>query len=356
MRKFKFLVLIPLLTAAGLLVRADRLTLTNGDRISGDIVRADKETLVLKTDFMGEVKIKWDAVTEIQSDEKLFVTDENGQVLVGAVTTEGDRLQVETAASGTVPVSRSAVASIRSEAEQEAYLAEIERLRDPGLLDFWGGNFDTGLSVARGNADTTTFTASAHVARVTKRDKIGLYLTTIYAQNSASGDSMVTANAIRGGTRYDIQVRDRTFAFGFADFEFDEFQDLDLRSVFGGGLGWNVKKTERTAFDVFGGASFNQEFFEDDLTRRSAEAVIGEELLFRISEGTVLTEKLTFFPNLSETGEYRLQFDASLAARLNDWLAWQVAFSDRYLSNPPPNVQENDVLVSTGLRFTFGKR
>ncbi len=338
------------------LMAADQLTLSNGDRLSGTIVRSDTEKLVLETEYMGEVEVDWAVIEGIDSEQPLYVTDENGQVLVGSVSTSRGRLQVETAASGAVALPMSAVTLIRSEPAQAAHRAELERLRNPRLLDFWGGFFDLGLSFSRGNADTTNFTTSARVRRTTQRDKITLYMTSIYAQNSTTGDSVVTANAIRGGSRYDLQLRERMFMFGFADFEFDEFQNLDFRNVLGGGLGWNAVKSDRTTLDVFGGASLNQEFFENDVTRRSAEAVIGEEFVHNFSENTSFSERLTFFPNLSESGEYRLQFDAALNTRLNDWLAWQVSFSDRYLSNPPVGIQENDVLLSTGLRFTFGRK
>jgi hypothetical protein len=41
------------------------------------------------------------------------------------------------------------------------------------------------------------------------------------------------------------------------------------------------------------------------------------------------------FPNLSDLGQYRFQFDATAATKLKTWLSWQITVSDRYLSNPP---------------------
>jgi Protein of unknown function, DUF481 len=40
---------------------------------------------------------------------------------------------------------------------------------------------------------------------------------------------------------------------------------------------------------------------------------------------------------------------------LKSWLSWQVTYSDRYISNPLTGLKGNDVLLSTGLRVTFGK-
>ena len=50
-------------------------------------------------------------------------------------------------------------------------------------------------------------------------------------------ESGVTANDIRGGTRFDRNIVPKIFAFGSGDFEYNETQDLDLRSILAGGLG-----------------------------------------------------------------------------------------------------------------------
>jgi len=334
--------------------RADQVTVENGDRVSGNIVKSDRNSMTMTTECFGEVTIPWDSIREIISDQELFVTAANGQVLVGTVSTTGSRLQVRISQADSVPVEMAMVENLRSHAAQDAYEAEIERLRDPGLLDFWSGYIDGGFSFSGGNADTSAISTSMRTQRRTQRDKISIYATTLFAQNSNSGVIETTANAIRGGTRYEVTVSDRLFTFGFLDLEFDEFQDLDLRSVLGGGLGWNVQDTDRTVFNVFSGGSFNQEFFTSE-TRRSGELVLGQELTYQLVESTALSERFSFYPNLSNTGEYRHQFDTTLTTDLAKWLAWHFTISNRFLSNPIPGVKKNDVLITTGVRFSFGE-
>ena len=334
---------------------ADQVSLRNGDRLSGSIVKSDRESMTMKTEFLGSVTIQWDAVEEITSEEQLFVTSADGQVLVGFVSTRGGEFIIRTAQGITVAVGKAVVESVRSPEEQASYEAEVERLRNPNLLDFWSGFVDVGLSFTGGNAETNTFATAMKTERKTSRDKISVYANSLFAQNGTTGVSETTANAIRGGTRYDINLNGSLFTFGFLDLEFDEFQNLDLRNVIGGGLGWHVKDSGRVIFDFYSGGSFNQEFFSTDVTRRSGEVVFGEELTYKILESTSISEKLSFYPNLSETGEYRVQFDATLSAELNRWLAWHITLSDRFLSNPIPTVKKNDVLLTTGIRFSFGR-
>jgi ribosomal protein S1 len=85
-------------------LKADQVTVENGDRVSGNIVKSDRNSMTMKTEFFGEVTIPWDAIREIISDQELFVTAANGQVLVGTVSTTGSRLQVRISQAETVPV------------------------------------------------------------------------------------------------------------------------------------------------------------------------------------------------------------------------------------------------------------
>lgn len=83
--------------------------------------------------------------------------------------------------------------------------------------------------------------------------------------------------------------------------------------------------------------------------------MLGEESVWTISDRTNWTQRLAVYPNVSDRGSYRMQFDTALSTKLNNWLAWQITFSDRFLSNPVPGRQKNDVLPSTGLRVNFGR-
>jgi putative salt-induced outer membrane protein YdiY len=331
-------------------------TLRNGDRVTGDVIESDAAKLRVNTEFLGEVEISWEAVTGIESNDPLHVSSSDGQVLVGPVATQGDAFQVRTANSGTVTVPKTEIAYVRNETAHLAYEAEIERLRNPRLTDFWRGFFDANLALTAGNAETKTFSNAAGATRETTRDTIKLYFTSLFAENSTTGDSVVTANAIRGGSRYELNVNDKMFTYGFVDLEYDEFQSLDLRNVLGGGFGYHVVKNDRMRFDVYGGGAFNQEFFNNDITRRSAELTVGEEFNYTLTDRTSFNERLTFYPNLSQTGEYRLQFDTGLITDVFRWMSWNVTFSDRFLSNPVNGREQNDILLTTGVRLVFGNQ
>ena len=165
-----------------------------------------------------------------------------------------------------------------------------------------------------------------------------------------------TANRISGGARYDRTLSGRLFAFTFADFTVDEFQNLDLRSVLGGGMGWRIKHTPRTTFNVSAGGNWNRENFTGGLVRNSGEINIGEDSSHKLTDTMSLFQSLSVYPNLSETGQYRLDFDGGMSAKINGYLSWNVTLSDRYLSNPVDDKKGNDLLLTTGISFTFSQQ
>ncbi len=336
---------------------ADQVTLKNGDRLTGTIVKFDQDKLVMKSDFAGEVSLQWAAVVAIVSAQPLYVALKNGQTVSGVIITRDEEIEVA-APAGPVATPKSEITAVRNNAEQEVYMRTLH----PRLIDLWSGLFDTGLSLASGNSESTAFTLSAKAARVTSRTKFSLYSTEIYTRSTAAGVSSTTASAIRGGARIDLNFRKNWFVFGLTDFEHDRFQDLDLRNVLGGGLGYHlISKKDRT-FDVFGGATYNQEYYSQPFNppnpstnRKTSELDAGETLSSKLGARSTLTEQFSFFPNISDTGDYRMQFDVSAATKLKNWLSWQLTFSDRYVSRPLAGLKDNDLIFSTGLRLTFGK-
>jgi len=186
-------------------VMADQVTLKNGDRITGQIVKKDGDKLFVKSELMGDVTIPWAAVTAITSSGPLVVLP-GGRSLNGSLTSSGSRLQVA-AAAGTQTASLTEVSAIRNPEEQKQW----ERLQHPGLFELWAGYVDLGLSLARGNAETTTFTTAFHAVRATRTDKLTVDLNEIYATAEVAGKTSGTAQAVRGGLSYNRNVGPRLF-------------------------------------------------------------------------------------------------------------------------------------------------
>jgi putative salt-induced outer membrane protein YdiY len=344
---------------------ADQITLKNGDRLTGTVVKSDGKTVVLHTEFAGDVTVQFSAITELTTEKPLHVALKNGQTVVGSISTSDGKIAVEPASGAPVEAPKDSVVAIRNDADQLAY----EKSLNPGLLDGWTGAAVVGFSLTGGNSETENLSLAFNAARTTKADKLSLYVNAIYGTNQLSTPS-TTANTENGGIRYDRNINPRAFGFVAADFSSNALQDLNLRSVGSVGLGYHAIKNDRTTLDFLAGGNFTDEnytqtimvaavgsmpaySYSSKLIHNFGALTLGEELTHKAGKSTVLTEKLYFYPDLTESGEYRGTLDLGSATKISKWLGWQNHFGDIYVSNPPEGTKQNDVVLTTGLTFSF---
>ncbi len=329
---------------------ADQVVLKDGDRISGSIVKQDGKTITIKTDKLGTVSAPWDQVASVTSDKPVNVVLPDGRTVQGPLATAGGTLRVATA-SGPVEVPLADVKTLRNADEQKAY----ERLLKPNLLELWTAAGSLGFAGASGNAHTLTFTTSASAARATRADKIMLSFSAIRASALVNGVSAATAAAARGGIEYNRNLGSRMFVNTFNTYEYDRFQNLDLRVTAGGGLGVKVVHSERATLGLVAGADYDHSRFSTPLTRNSAEAFWGDDYTLKINSASSLIQSFRMFDNLSDLGASRISFDVTVSTKLVKWLSWNVSLSDRYLSRPVQGRKTNDFLYSTGIGVAFAK-
>ncbi|HVW07037.1 MAG TPA: hypothetical protein VHC90_00555, partial [Bryobacteraceae bacterium] len=125
---------------------ADQITLKNGDRITGSIVKKEGKDLTIKSDLMGTVTVPWDQVTDIKTSETLNVilsgqTKVPPTVTKAAVSENNGQVTLSGAPSGPVTVALGQIDAIRNAVEEQAY----ERMLHPGLLQLWTGTASLGL-------------------------------------------------------------------------------------------------------------------------------------------------------------------------------------------------------------------
>jgi putative salt-induced outer membrane protein YdiY len=335
---------------------ADQVVLKNGDRLTGTITKSDDKTLLIKTEFAGDVTVQWPAVQEINSTQPLHIALANGKTLAGSVMTTDGSLVVN-APSGTVTVAKADVTALRSDSEQTAY----EKSLHPGLLQGWAGGATLGFALPAGNSETKSLAVAFTADRKTLHDEISLYENTVYTTDDAPGaNPSTTANSNQGGARYSRNLNPRLFAYAGGDFQSNALQDLNLRTILGGGLGYHAIKTDRTTLDFLVGPNYTREDYTT-ITNSFVALTIGEELSRKLGATTLLTQKLYFFPDLSSglTGQYHATFNLGTVTKISKWLAWQNAFGDIYVTNPPaqpagtPPLKTNDIVLTTGLNLSF---
>ena len=363
LRRFEAFTLIAFLGLASALL-ADQVTLKNGDRLTGTVVKSDGKTLVLHTEAAGDVTIQFGAIQEIKTEQELHVTLKGGKTAVGPVTTSDGKLEIATKSAGTVEAPTGDVTLIRNDAEQTAF----DKALHPGLRHGWTGGANVGFSVARGNSETENLALAFNAVHASLNDKITLYASSIDTTNNLATPSTV-ANVETGGLRYDRNVNPKLFVFGAADFQSNALQYLDLRSVYTGGFGYHAIKSDKTTLNILGGLNYTHEVYSNGaevipvtdpvtyvsygVTHRFTALTLGQELNQKLGKSTVVTENFYFYPNLQQTGEYREVFNLGTVTKISKWLGWQNQFGQVYVSNPPTGSKNTDLIFTTGLNFSF---
>jgi putative salt-induced outer membrane protein YdiY len=348
---------------------ADTVTLKNGDHLTGTVAQLAGGKLTLNTAYAGAVTISWDEVTNLKLDKPLVLSAETKhgkqveikkEEITGVErTTSGF---VVATASGPQPVPPAEVSTLRSAAAQQAYEASIR----PNFLHAWTGAANLSIAVTSGNSQTTSIGTGVNLARPTATDKTALYFNTVYSHDNVQ--SITTADSTNAGIRYDHNINPKIFGFGTLDFARDGLQELDLRTVVGGGGGWHAIAKPNRQLDVLVGIVWTHENYgavppvppsttpTPPETNSFAALDFGEQFTEKFGKATQFTEQAYIFPNLQDTGQYRATVNSALSTKINGFLSWQTSFSDVYVTNPPLGTKDNDVVLTTGLGFTFSKK
>ena len=354
-----------LLCVAVSTLRADTVVMKNGDRLTGTAIKLEAGKLTFKPAYADPIALAWDQVVSLAMSKALVLTTPKGTVSVTSIERSESGLIIATP-SGPATFDPAAVTVLRSPADQKAYEASLH----PGWGHAWAGAVNVSLALARGNSDTATFGAGFTAARQTRTDKTSLYANTLYSENAHAIPS-TSANATGGGLRYDHNVNPKLFAFGSGDFSANALQDLDLRSIIGGGFGWHASKTPKQTFDVMGGLVWTHEnyaaFYTANATPPPAEILtpavvnsfaaldIGEQYTRKFGAASLFTEQAYIYPDLSNLSQYQFRVNSTFSTKLGKMFNWVTTFSDSYTSFPPAGTLDNDVILTTGLGITLAR-
>jgi putative salt-induced outer membrane protein YdiY len=336
------------------MARADVVTLKNGDRITGTLVSVKGGNLELKSDVLGSLTIP---LAQVES----FTAEKPAAVMVKGEKTLQGQLQMESSGDWQVTANGKpqtvAATSVDVIMPVEAYDKLVEHTAMP--WQDWKGGASLGVSIQRGDQQAKTFSTTLAAVRerpatpiFVRHWRTGYGLAMLLAHASQQGSS-VTSNTFSTGLRQDYLFAPSDFVFGLVQFDHIGAQGLYLRQAYGGGYGHDVIKTSRTLFSVLGGITFVHEKFFTGAYNQGAEALLGEKVGIQLTKLVRLDHNVNFYPNLSNSGQYRFDTATTLAAKISNKFSVNAGVIDFYLSNPAAGSHKNNLGFTTGLGYTF---
>jgi putative salt-induced outer membrane protein YdiY len=313
--------LLPVVAAAQ---DSDVVTTTSGGRLVGEIKRVRSDVLTLSTAFSdSDFAIEWDKVASIESSRTFLVETYRGRRLSGP-------LVADPAQTGMVVVGAVAIS-----------LAEISAI-EPFEQSFWArfdAGFSVGYSMVRAN-DAKQLSLGGNLSYRGKKNVDALFVN-IFRSSQVNAPKTERWEI---GNDYRYLLGERWYLTATQDFLRSDEQGLDLRTTLGFGAGRFLLRSSDQYLAVGAGLAWTRENYQDPTidTRDSSEAYLATEVMTEKLRVADLLTRLTYFPSLSISGRYRLNYRFDLDFNLpGDWF-FRVGLYDNYDSKPPAGLSAND--------------
>ena len=320
--------------------RTDVVILQNGDHITGEVKSLDRGLLTFKTDHMGTFDIEWEYVAQLKSDRLLEVELGSGQRFFGQITNaEGPGEMVVTSAE---------------QVAHEVVIADTVRIAQLDELGSLTKRVDGYIDLGYSSTKATDVTEWSFDAGISYRDRARLWEFSFQTIESDSGTTDSGSSTLTGQLKHFFG--NRWFYSGVLQFTQNDAQNLDLRTLLGGGLGRYLVQTNHQLFGLGGGLGYVREDLVDGTTFNSTELILSFAYdAFRFDDPELdLSAQFVVFPSLTVSGRVRTEAEVSLRYELIDDLFAELRWSESYDNKPQSaDAVKSDYTITTSIGYTF---
>lgn len=302
------------------------LVLTNGDRLQGDLLERNQESLTIKHQLLGEMTISTNTVSEIKTDYEAMAQQ--------TPTTESSTPEPYVEPAGIA-----------------AAEPEDTGLFGTGWLSDWERRFDLGLAGSRGKSDNSKVNLAFNADLATEKTRINSRTAYFYAksEDETSDNSFFTSI-----NRDWLKPTTPWFTFAGGRFDIDRFKDYDYRVNANSGFGYEFANSEKLLFVGRTGVGFNKTF-GGERQEFTPEGLLGLESRWRINAAQRLALANTFYPSFDSFDEYRnvTTFDWILDLDERAGVSLKVGMSNEYDSETEDNISKNDFKYMLSLSWSL---
>lgn len=189
------------------------------------------------------------------------------------------------------------------------------------------------------------------------RDNVTDFILANYAYAESAG--VRNKNRAFVHFRHIRQLDDRLAREAFTQFSGDEFKNLSLRVLVGGGVRLTLGEvSDSSAFYLGLGAFYEHEELDtrypdeadtEDALRASTYLVIKYQFNTHVS----LVSSTYYQPRMNDVGDFRAIEDLSVQSRLTEALSLSAGIDIAYDSEPPRDVKATDASLKIGIVVNF---
>jgi putative salt-induced outer membrane protein YdiY len=294
------------------------------------------------------------AEAQIQDVEEVRITLPNGNVVTGQVVSRTDEnitINNETFGSVTIPLVEGVVVeTIASAGEQPP--AEEESPVEEAEENPWEIRFELGASGSRGNTDRDNLRTAITLNRET--DRMITFVSADYRWAAETGDTTENRFFLRGRNEWLIEDS-RWSYFVQGDADVDEFKDYNVRVSLFGGAGYRFIDTEEERLTGRIGLGASRPFGAAQDDEWVPEGLLGVDYFKKLNESITFTALAEYYPDLEDLNEFRARGEAAVEIALDKDKTWflRLNVENRYESQVGPGVDKNSFFYGAAILLVF---
>ena len=212
----------------------------------------------------------------------------------------------------------------------------------------WKNSVSAGLSLARGNKNTTMFTADFQTQKKTPFDEFHLGLGAAYGEQN----SVEIVNNYKEFGQWNHLFTPRYFSYLRTDGLRDSIANLDYRLTLGPGVGYYlIKGTNTTLALEAGGAYEFQRLGGANQTFMTAR--LADRFEHKLSDRARLWQSVEILPQVDKLDNYVVNFEIGAEAAITKSFSLKTYLDDNYANRPAAGHLKNDAKLVAGVSYKF---
>ncbi len=349
--KILFLFRATAIVAAGTAqLPADIVETRDGSKLVGKIREVTRELIRLETVYSGSIEVKRSEITGFSTEEPVVVRLASGTTISGRVNHKGESAVEIAGSNGALKTDlQSIVASWETDAEDPNVVKLREELQSKRRK--WSYEFGIDLTGKQGNSDEFGTAARGKAEMKGPKDTLKFYGS--YVMTEKDGDK--TTNEKIGGIEYNSIIQGKKGWFVRSELESDEFEGIDLRITFAGGLSYQFYKQPKHSLLGKAGFSYRLERFDDGSNLDKPGLDFGLDHFLQFGEWGRLTTNLKFIPSVADLSDFRLSQDTGFEIPIAGSQVWRLrmGFSNFLNNNPSIGRDKLDTTYYTRVLFSW---
>ncbi len=287
-------------------------------------------------------------VSGVGADE-LYLS--NGDRLTGEIVSEkANAVTVNTEAMGTVTVVRDAIEKI----VPEETAIEAARGAEPQKDDIeWTRTVSAGYTMSRGNTDNDSAYGEFLVNRNhVRHNEFTLKGRIFYSATNDTSDAEQWH--LLGRYAYSFGPERAWYNFFRCGYDHDKFADIDYRIIPGAGIGYWLADTDAVKMMAEIAAGVEHAVYESEKDATTEAQLMPRAYVeMPVFRNATVSEDVIVHASLGDIGEYRLRSETKFTNPVTDALSLNLSLIDEYDSDPPDGTEENDLRLISSLEYSF---